>query len=124
MKIYFLIGIVFVSAFFLIRMNRMRILKWLLKLRAGLQLQSLRTAIKDADQDKEKTDRKNMVVFNTVSGKFEPVQKKVLKYVEQKQKRKNNAAKTPFRRKFTPGRKKILHQSVQEAEKKSLYVTN
>lgn len=123
MSIYFIIGIVFTALFLFIRMNRMRILKWLLGLRARLQIQSLRTAIYGADKDKEETQRKNMVVFNSVSGKFEPVTKQLLKNAERVGKRRSNAKQTEYRRKYTKSKKKILLQSVNEIEKKSLYVT-
>jgi hypothetical protein len=46
------------------------LIKKLLSLRAKLQLGSLRVAIGEADKDKAKTDRKNMVVFNAYSGQL------------------------------------------------------
>lgn len=108
----------------LMRVFRMKILGWLLKLRAILKIQSLRVAINEADKDKEETQRKNMVVFNTVSGKYEPLQKRILKAAERSGKNKNNAKLTDGRKRFMQHKKKILNQPVKQLEEKSLYVTN
>jgi hypothetical protein len=105
-----------------------RIIKALLRLRAKLQIGSLREAIVDADKDKAKTGRKNMVVFNTTSGKYEPLQKKLLKTASKAGKNKSNKA-------MTEGRIKMMKQQkvkprlfdsdrVHQIEKKSLYITN
>lgn len=107
----------------LLRIFRVRIVRWLIKLRSRLHIQSLRTAISEADKDKAETQRKNMVVFNTVSGQFEPLQKKVLKQIEQKGKNKNNGKMTEGRKKFMREKKKLLNQPVKQIEEKSLYVT-
>jgi hypothetical protein len=99
--------------------------KRLLKLRAKLQLGSLREAIVQADQDKEKTGRKNMVVFNTTSGKYEPVQKKLLKAASQMGKNRSNKAHTEGRRRMLKHKERAFTpQRVKHIEKKSLYVTN
>jgi hypothetical protein len=106
--------------------GKVRLIRYLLRLRAKLQISSLKEAIHDADKDKEKTGRKNMVVFNTTSGKYEPVQKKLLKAATRVGKNKSNKA-------LTEGRKRMLKQTreraftnerVKQIEKKSLYVTN
>lgn len=95
-----------------------------MKFRASLKIQSLRKAIAQADKDKDDTARKNMVVFNTAIGEFEPIQKKLLKVVERKSRNTNNAKMTEGRKRFMQKKKKHLNQSVKELEKKSLYVTN
>lgn len=121
-------GIIIISALIavavLIRLNRERIIKWLLALRASLKIQSLREAINGADADKKETMRKNMVVYNTAVGTYEPVQKRLLKQVERKGKNKNNAKMTEGRKRFMQQKKKHLSMPVKELEKKSLYVTN
>lgn len=98
---------------------------YLLRLRAKLRISSLREAINEADKDKSTTGRKNIVVFNTTSGKYEPVQKRVLKVVSQRTKNKSNKA-------MTKGRVKMMKQKVRafdtervkQIENKSLYVTS
>jgi hypothetical protein len=104
-----------------------RIVQSLLNWRAKLQIGSLRVAIGEADKDKDKTGRKNMVVFNTVSGKYEPIQKKVLKRIADKDKNKSNKAMTDGRKramKQQKRKKRILdHDRAKQIEEKSLYVT-
>lgn len=112
----------------LVRVFRVRIVKYLLYLRGKMTVAGIREAIKSADADKAKTARKNMVVFNTVSGSFEPIQKRVLKAAARKNKNKNNG-------KMTEGRKRALAMQpkkngymtmdrVKKAEEKSIYITN
>lgn len=112
----------------LVRVFRVRIVKYLIYLRGKMTVAGIREAIKGADADKAKTARKNMVVFNTVSGSFEPVQKRVLKAAARKNKNKNNG-------KMTEGRKRALAMQpkqkgymtmdrVKKAEEKSIYITN
>jgi hypothetical protein len=124
MSIYFIIGIVIMSIVLLIRIFRVRIVRWLLKVRAGLKIHSLRRAIRAADKDKAETQRKNIVVLNTSSGEFEPLTKRLLKVAEKKGKNNSNAKLTEFRKKNFKRKRKYLNQSVNEIEKKSLYVTN
>lgn len=95
-------------------------------LRSKLQIQSLRSAIRDADMDKDETGRKNMVVFNTTGGNFEPIQKNLLKKIANRNKNKNNGKLTDGRKKFMKKKKKsqIDTDKVKTIEKKSLYVTN
>lgn len=102
-----------------------RLIKSLLKLRAKLQIGSLREAIAGADKNKTETGRKNMVVFNTYSGKYEPIQKKVLKVASNASKNKSNKAMTDGRKKMMKQRKArvIDIDRVHQIEKKSLYVT-
>lgn len=126
MRIYLIIAIVFVSLVMLIRINKKAIVKWLFGLRARLQLRSLRNAIVKADHEKEKTGRKNMVVFNTVGGGFEPISKRLLKTAERAGKNNSNKKMTPGRKRVVKMRgpkKKVLNMPVTEIEKKSLYVT-
>lgn len=129
MKTLILISIIcvtLVTLMILIRLFAKPIRKWVMILRSKLMIRSLRVAINDADKDKEKTDRKNIVVFNKASGDYEPVTKKLLKQVEQQGKKKNNAKKTPGRiwaQQQGKKKKKILGNTVHEIEKKSLYVT-
>jgi len=114
--------IFFIAAFIF----RKQLVSQLLKLKGKLHIHSLRKAINDADADKEETGRKNMVVFNTTTGEFEPVQKKLLKTAAKVTKNKNNAARTKGRVKFAKPVKKryITTERVNKTEKNSLYVTN
>lgn len=107
------------------RVFRMKIVRWLLKLRGKLVIRSLRQAIEHADRDKDKTGRKNVVVFNTHSGKYENLQKKVLKAAATVGKNKNNAALTEGRLRMMKAKKKrqFTTDRVRQIEKKSLYVT-
>lgn len=101
------------------------LIKKLLSLRAKLQITSLKEAIGLADKDKEKTGRKNMVVFNTYSGKYEPLQKKLLKNAANATKNRSNKAMTEGRKKMLKKRKaRIIDMNrVHQIEEKSLYVT-
>lgn len=123
MIVLIIVFIVLLVTAILLRVYRMKVLQWVMNLRSILRIRSLRVAIKDADKDKEDTKRKNMVLFNTHSGEYEPLQKKLLKHIERKSKNKNNAKQTPGRKKFAQRKKKILNSSVNEIQKKSLYVT-
>jgi hypothetical protein len=102
------------------------VVKFLLRVRSKLHIRSLRQAINDADKDKSETQRKNMVVFNTASGEYEPLQKRLLKTAAKAGKNKSNAAMTKYRKKRTPkGKKRILDpQRINKIEEKSLYVTD
>lgn len=108
-----------------LRLFKKPIRKWMMFLRAKLQIQSLRSAIRDADKNKEENGRKNMVVFNQHGGNFEPIEKKLLKKIAQHNKNKNNAAMTDGRKKFMKKKKShyIDNDKVKTIEKKSLYVT-
>ena len=105
-----------------LRVFRHKIVQWLFNLRAKLKLQSLRQAIADADKDKAETQRKNMVVFNTSTGTFEPVQKKLLKKIAST--KKQDAVPNGYRMKKAVKRSYITPGKVKEVEKKSLYITN
>lgn len=114
--------VLFIFSLFFIFKKQIR--KFLYRLKTKLQFQSLRTAIHDADKDKGKTGRKNIVVYNTSTSNFEPVQKKQLKAIANRTKNKSNKA-------MTDGRKKMMKQTsrpvsmhrVKNIESKSLYVT-
>lgn len=101
------------------------IIQRLLNLRARLQISSLREAIQGADKDKQHTGRKNMVVFNSTAGKYEPVQKKLLKIASNNTKNKNNKAMTPGRIRVMKKQKPRVFdpERVKQIENKSLYVT-
>lgn len=87
-----------------------KVVAFLLRIKSKHQLETLRKAIHDADADRGKTGRKNMVIFNTTTKKFEPIQKKKLKQVSQVQKKKG-------------GKRTMSSQRIKQIEKKSLYVT-
>lgn len=110
----------------LLRAFRDPIARWLIRLRGKLQIQSLRFAIEDADKDKAKTGRKNMVVFNKETGKFEPIQKRLLKVASRNSKNKSNKAMTDGRKRMMKQTKKRVFtpEKVKSLEKKSVYVTN
>jgi hypothetical protein len=110
----------------LLRIFRKPVSRWLIKIRAKLQIHSLREAIADADHDKQTTGRKNMVVFNQSSGKFEPLQKRLLKIASNNTRNKSNKAMTEGRKKMMQKKKTRVFDNnrVKQIEKKSLYVTN
>lgn len=123
MKILLVIAI-FSVIVFLIRTNRVKIRRWLLGLKARLQLSTLREAIHEADKDKEETGRKNIVIFNSTEQRFEPIQKRTLKRLSQAGKNKSNKAMTAGRKRVLTVRKRPMTSSrVKQIEKKSLYVT-
>lgn len=111
----------------LLRVFRKPIRTWAYNLKGRLMIVSLRGAIKKADQDKKKTGRKNMVVFNRASGELEPVQKKLLKMAAKMSKNKSNAAMTKGRKRMMTKNKRkkteFSTERVKQIEKKSLYVT-
>lgn len=125
MKILLIITVI-ATLIILVRLFRLPILRWLMRLRAKLQIHSLRKAIKDADTDKESTGRKNMVVFNKHSGKYEPLQKRLLKAAAKSGKNKSNKAMTEGRIKMLRTKKPRVFDTdrVKQIEKKSLYVTD
>lgn len=112
--------------FILVFIFRKQLINQLLKLKNKLTFQSLRIAIDNADKNKKETGRKNIVVYNTTTKEFEPMQKKVLKTVANSRKNKNNAAQTKGRVKFGSKRagRLIGHDRIKQTEKHSLYVTN
>ena len=127
MQSVYIIGGVLIF-FILIWMFKKHIVKWLFSLRTKLMFGSLREAIHNADADKEKTGRKNIVVYNTTNKEFEPIQKKQLKTVSNGLKNKNNAALTKGRKRNLKlnGQGKtrfITPQRIKQTEEKSLYVT-
>lgn len=126
---WMIIAMIILTTLLVLRVFRKPIRNWLLRLRAKMQIHSLRNAIAGADEDKAETGRKNMVVYNTVSGEFEPLQKRVLKRISNNAKRKNNSKMTDGRKwaqqngKTKTGKRYFTHKRVKETEKKSLYVT-
>jgi len=106
---------------------RTKIRKKLYQMSMKMQLGSLRTAIHDADKNKEESQRKNIVVFNSSSKNFEPVQKRLLKFVAKSGKGNSNAKQTKYRKRYTPGKKRknetITADRIKVIEKQSLYVT-
>lgn len=125
----------FATAVTAIFVFKKQIIGYLHRLRGKLHVQSLREAIIDADKDKAKTGRKNIVVMNTASGAFEPVQKRLLKFLSNKNKgdgdtgrvkvrRKNGRVKVVARKKPKVINKTVTAERVHQIEKKSLYVTN
>lgn len=100
---------------------RYRAIRALLHLRARLQQATLRTAIYNADKDKEKTGRKNMVVFNSTQGVYEPVQKKLLKRIAKA--KKPQAIRNGYRTAKAEKKAPISIHRVKVIENKSLYVT-
>lgn len=125
MSIYFIIAASMLTIIILIRVFRVRIIRWLLKVRAQLKLRSLGKAIQAADDEKARTRRKAMVVYNSHSGEFEPITKRLLKAAERAGKSKGSAAKTKYRKRHQPAqKKKYLTETVTNIEKKAPYVTN
>lgn len=112
--------IITVLAFLIVKFKK-NIRSWAYGISLKLQLKTLRGAIAAADADKEKTGRKNMVVYNTTTKSFEPMQKKALKHAAKAkvQEEVKKGFRQPKAKKVTP----IKSQRVRVIEKKSLYVT-
>jgi len=97
----------------------------LVKLRSKMRMSTLREAIGKADENKAKTGRKNIVVFNNVSGAYEPLQKRLMKTAHKVQKGKGQPAQTKYRKKHV----KVIKSSrftvdrIRQLENKSAYVT-
>lgn len=123
--VYISIGIILVLVGLCIAFRK-QIVNRLYRLKMKVQLMTLRTAIHDADGDKEKTGRKNMVIYNSTQGKFEPIQKKKLKLVAAAGKNKSNKSLTAGRKKRkVPARKRLIDiDRVRNIEEKSLYKTS
>lgn len=119
-----IVGMLFLF-FLVLRFFKKPIRQWVYNLRAKLRIRSLRTAIGEADNNKQETGRKNIVVFNNSTGYFEPVAKKLLKAASKASKNKNNAARTKARRRRLSKTKKreFTDERVKQIERKSLYVT-
>jgi hypothetical protein len=130
--IYVVVISILFTMILMIRIFRVRIVKFLLAVRAKLQIRSLRNAIGEADADKALTDRKNMVAFNTASNSFETLQKKTLKSYANARKKKNNAKMTDGRKwamrnnkgRHAKSKRSIDPELIKQIEKDSLYVTN
>lgn len=105
---------------------RNSIRKWAYQKKTTMQLGTLRGAIHAADDDKEATGRKNLVIFNSTAGSFEPIQKKQLKAITKFGKNTNNKAMTEGRKKMmsTKKRRSVSVARSKQIEKSSLYVTN
>lgn len=86
-----------------------------------LHLRSLRSAINDADKDKDETGRKNMVIYNSSISAFEPIQKKVLKRLATGKIQERVPA--GFRQPKAKKRTALNVEKVKEVEEKSLYIT-
>lgn len=106
----------------LVYVFRKQIVDYLMRLRAGLKIRSLRQAIAAADKDKEQTGRKNMVVYNTDSKDFEPVSKRLLK--KSAKAKVQEQVPDGFRKMKAKKRSSLTTKTVKQIEKKSLYVTN
>lgn len=126
MNVLILIGSV-LGVMIMLRLFKTPILTYLYRLKAKLHMNSLREGIHAADADKAKTGRKNMLVYNTVGEKFEPIQKKLLKNAAKSGKKKNNGAMTKGRlwaMRNNPKKSRVLDtERVKQIEDKSLYVT-
>lgn len=108
----------------LISRNKIAIRNYLHKKSFGLTMHTLRPAIHAADADKEATDKKNIVILNTLTNEFEPVQKVVLKRIAAKNRNTNNAAQTKYRkRNQSGGARKFDPSRISKIEKASVYVT-
>lgn len=117
-------AIVFVGVVILFRVFRKPIISRLKKLKARLNIVSLRMAIEEADKMERATGRKMIVVFIESKGEYQAVEKQTLKTVANVRKVKGQPAQTEFRKK--QGVKKpgsITHNRVKVIEKRSLYVT-
>lgn len=97
---------------------RMRVIR----LSHKLKMQTLRQAINDADKDKAKTGRKNIVVYDTDTQEYRTTQKKLLKSAANAKERlaTPNGFRRPPAKKLTP----LSHERVRTIERKSPYATN
>jgi hypothetical protein len=96
-----------------------------LRLRARLRFHSLGEAIQEADDNKKDTGRKSMVLFNHHTGKYESIEKKLLKNAKKRHKIKGQPKQTEFRksrkRNVKPGR--FTDTRIKSLEKRAPYVT-
>lgn len=117
-----ILAIVIVSIVLLMRIFRKQIRRWVGVMCVRFKIGSIRTAIEEADKNRDETGRKTMIVYNTVSGGYEAVEKRLLKKAANI-KNKNNAVKTDGRKKLARSKRRILdHDRVRSIEEKSLYV--
>lgn len=123
-SIYISIAI-FLSAGIALYIFRNSIRKWAYQKKTTMQLGTLRGAIHAADDNKEKTGRKNMVIFNSTQSSFEPIQKKQLKAITKFGKNTSNKAMTKGRKKMMDNKKRrsVSVERSKQIEKSSLYVT-
>lgn len=119
---YIALAATFIAITVALAVFKKHIRAWLLKIRAKLKIQSLRKAINEADSDKKQTQRKNIVVFNALSGQFEAVPKKNLKRLAGK--KIQPIVQSGYRQKKAVKASSISKKQVKQTEKKSLYVTN
>jgi hypothetical protein len=108
----------------LVQWIRKKLYKQLRKLRSKLRMDSLREAIAKADENKQKTGRKTIVVFNNHAGTYEALEKKLLKHVARRHQVNGQPAKTKYRKKYARGVKqgRFTDDRVKTLEKKSAYV--
>lgn len=104
---------------------QMFLFKRLLKLRSKLRLASLREAIEKADENKSRNGRKNIVVFNNVSGNFEPIEKRAMKRLKSKHQGNGSPKQTDYRKKRQKNLKpsRFTNELIHHLENKSAYVT-
>jgi hypothetical protein len=115
----------------IINLVRFAIVNKLWKIKARLNVVSLRMAIDQADKSQAMTGRKMIVIFNSSSMEYEAVEKQTLKAVANIKKVNGQPAHTKYRKRnaeniVAGSRAKIgsiTHHRVHRIEKRSLYVT-
>lgn len=121
-SLYISLGI-FALAALLVYIFKKQVVCWLLKLKSKCMLHGLREAIHEADADKAKTNKKNVVIYNSTKNQFEPVHKAAMKRLANSTKNKSNRKQTAGAKK-AKGKRALSFDRVKHIEDKSLYVTN
>jgi hypothetical protein len=99
--------------------------RYLLRIRSKMRMNSLREAIIKADDIKDKTGRKAIVVFDNGAGQYDALQKRAMKIVADKRKVKGQPKQTAFRKRHPVkvSTSRFTNARIKTLEQKSAYVT-
>lgn len=108
--------------FYPFRALRVFLINQLLKLRARLQMATMREAIQAADKIKQQTGKKVLVVYNNATKQWEPLEKQLLKLAHKKMKKVNANRRRKRGKEKIEGTGMTLER-VKVIEKKSVYAS-
>lgn len=109
--------------FYPFRVLRVFMINQLLKLRARLQMATMRDAIKAADKIHKETGKKVLVIYNNATKAWEPIEKQLLKLAHKKLKKVNANAKRKRGKEDLDAAGGMTLNRVKVIEKKSVYAT-
>lgn len=95
----------------------------LLRLRAKMQIGSLRDAIKEADRLSLSTGRKHLVVYNKATGEYEAIEKQLLKAAHKRRKMVTANDRRQRNKEDMGSNRGMKLSRVKEIEKRSVYGT-